>query len=178
MRDMVKLGLILLLITSVSGLVLGVTNSLTEGIILERAMEGDIASMQALVPDADGFETADLSGIDVPSIVNEVYLGTQNGSVVGYTVKLSPNGYGGSIEMMVGISSTGEISGVEILSQSETPGLGSKITEADFLGQYTGLSTDGSVAVDAISGATVSSDAVNSGTQAAANLYEETLKNL
>jgi Na+-translocating ferredoxin:NAD+ oxidoreductase subunit G len=179
MRDMIKMGLILLLITSISGLVLGVTNSLTEDIILQRALEGDMASMQALIPDVDTYEPVDVSGVDIPGInlVGDVYAGITDGAPVGYIINVSPTGYGGAIEMMVGINVGHEIAGVEILTHTETPGLGSVVANEEFRNQYSGLTTDGSVAVDTISGATASSSAVNHGVSVAAALYEETLRN-
>ena len=179
MRDMIKMGLILLLITSISGLVLGVTNSLTEDLILQRALEGDLASMQVLMPDADSYEPVDISAVDIPGInlIGDVYAGIADGTPVGYIINVSPAGYGGNIEMMVGINTNHEIAGVEILSHSETPGLGSVIVNEEFRDQYAGLTTDDSVTVDTISGATVSSAAVNQGVSVAADLYEETLRN-
>lgn len=177
MRDMIKMGLILLLITAVSGLVLGVTNSMTEGIILERAMEGDKESLQVLLGDADGFEPVESEGIDAVNMVKEVFAGKQGDAVIGYAIKLAPNGYGGEIEMMVGINTKNEITGVEILSQTETPGLGTKITEPGYTDQFSGLSAEGDVSVDAIAGATVSSDAVVNGVNTAISLYQDILTN-
>jgi len=177
MRDMVKMGLILLLITAVSGLVLGVTNSMTEGIILERAMEGDMASLEVLLGDADSFEPVEGEEIEAANIVRDVFVGKQGETEVGYAIKLAPTGYGGEIEMMVGININDEITGVEILTQAETPGLGSKITEPDYTDRFNGLSADGDVSVDAISGATVSSNAVVTGVNTAVSLYQDFLKN-
>ena len=177
MRDMIKMGLILLLITAVSGLVLGVTNSMTEGIIMERAMEGDRASLEVLLGDADGFEPIEGAEIDAVSMVREVFAGKQGDTVIGYAIKLAPNGYGGEIEMMVGINTNDEITGIQILSQSETPGLGTKVAEPDFTEKFSGLSAEGNVSVDAISGATVSSDAVVNGDNTAISLYQDFLNN-
>ncbi|SMP49799.1 FMN-binding protein [Anoxynatronum buryatiense] len=177
MRDMIKMGLILLLITSIAGLVLGITNSMTEGIILERAMAGDIASMQVLLSEADSFEPVDHEEISASSMIKEVYAGYKGGDLVGFTIKVAPGGYGGPIEMMVGIDATAEITGIEILEQTETPGLGTKITEESYKTQFTGLTADSSIAVDTIAGATVSSEAVNNGVRAAAALYEDILNN-
>ena len=179
MRDMIKMGLILLLITSISGFVLGVTNSLTEDIILQRALEGDIEAMQALIPDVDNYEPVDISEVDIEgiNIVGDVYAGVTDGSPVGYIINVSPVGYGGDIEMMVGISTNHEVAGVEIQRHTETPGLGSVIVNEEYRGQFSGLPTDEPVAVDTISGATVSSEAVNRGVSVAADLYEEALRN-
>lgn len=87
-------------------------------------------------------------------------------SIAGYTFLASGNGYSGAIDMLVGINTDHTIKDIEILSQTETPGLGSKITEEEFKGQFTGLAADDIVlskdggSIDAITGATISSRAV------------------
>lgn len=177
MRDMVKMGLILLLITAVSGLVLGVTNSMTEGIILERAMAGDLASLQVLLGDADSFEPVTGEDVDAVSFVKEVFAGKQGNEVVGYAIKLATTGYAGPVEIMVGITTGARVTGVEILSHSETPGLGTRITEQEFRDQFVGLDASGDANVDVISGATVSSNAVINGVNVAISLFQDFLKN-
>jgi Na+-translocating ferredoxin:NAD+ oxidoreductase subunit G len=84
----------------------------------------------------------------------------------GYAFSASGSGYGGVISMLVGIDTDYRIKDVAILSHSETPGLGGKITEQSFTGQFKGLeagdialSKDGG-RIDAITGATISSRAV------------------
>lgn len=81
-------------------------------------------------------------------------------------VTTEAKGYGGAIEVMTGIRPDGTVSGVTILSMSETPGLGAKTKESSFLRQYTGanapdlaVNKDGGT-VNAVSGATISSRAV------------------
>jgi electron transport complex protein RnfG len=67
--------------------------------------------------------------------------------------------------------------GVEIISLSETPGLGSRVDDAEYLAQYSGMSVNKVPAlgedVDAISGATISSRAVLSGVQKALNALKQ-----
>ena len=76
------------------------------------------------------------------------------------------NGYGGKIEVMTGIQTDGEVSGVNILSMEETPGLGARGKEDGFLRQYRGynspnlaVSKDGGE-INALSGATITSRAI------------------
>lgn len=177
MREILKMGLILLLITSVSGVVLGAVNSMTAGIIEERAIGEDIASMQVLVPEADNFSIFDMEQIEEPGVVKEIFEGLRSDEIVGYAIKARANGYGGPVEIMVGIDSSHTLNGVEVLSHSETPGLGDKITESSFREQFTGHPTTESLSVDTISSATVSSEAVIKGVEDAINLYENYLRN-
>ncbi len=99
---------------------------------------------------------------------SEVYLVFRDGDAIGYCAFVSSTGFGGSIEMMVGIDSAYDTAGVKIVSMSETPGVGTKTNTADFLSRFTGLHHADPVGqVDAISGATISSTAVKAGVSAA-----------
>ena len=177
MRDIIKMGIILLIITSVSGMVLGATNSVTEEIIMERSLEEVITSIESLIQDADEFEIIEEDDVIERDRIREVYVGYENGSVAGFAIKSFGQGYGGEVEVMVGIIGDGTISGVQVMSQSETPGLGDKITEESFLENYRGNKTGEDVTIDTIGGATVSSNAVNTAVEEAASLYEDILKN-
>ncbi|NBG88960.1 RnfABCDGE type electron transport complex subunit G [Isachenkonia alkalipeptolytica] len=176
MREIIKLGLILLVITSVAGLILGGVNSMTADIIEERAIEESMEAIEAFFPgleEAGIIEDGDILAYD---LVEEVYEVSEGGNVIGYTIKTVANGYDGPIEVLTGINMDGEITGIEIISQTETPGLGDRITEEDFKDQFEGQSSDSEVEVDVLSGATVSSDAVVNGVNAAANVFEEELR--
>jgi len=85
----------------------------------------------------------------------------------GRAVLVAPRGYGGQIEMIVGISTSGEVLGVKVLKQKETPGLGSAITKMSFLQQFIGKSLKDRLApkedIDTITGATISTRAVCDG---------------
>ena len=106
-----------------------------------------------------------------PEITNfeedgDLFVIYEGDSLAGYTFLSSGNGYSGIISMLVGITPEFTIKDVAILSQTETPGLGSKITEKEFTDQFVGLSLadmalsrDGG-SIDAITGATISSRAV------------------
>lgn len=99
---------------------------------------------------------------------SEVYLVYRENGVIGYCAFVSSVGFGGNIDMMVGINGAYETEGVKIVSMSETPGVGTKTNTPDFLNRFIGASHSDPVgAVDAVSGATISSNAVKAGVSAA-----------
>lgn len=99
---------------------------------------------------------------------SEVYLVYRDGNVIGYCAFVSSVGFGGNIDMMVGINSAYETEGVKIVSMSETPGVGTKTDTPEFLNRFMGLGHNDPVgSVDAVSGATISSTAVKNGVKLA-----------
>jgi electron transport complex protein RnfG len=107
----------------------------------------------------------------------ELYRVSENGQLLGYCANVKSAGFGGYIELMVAMGTDGMLIGVEIISLSETPGLGSRVDDAEYLAQYSGMSVNKVPAlgedVDAISGATISSRAVLSGVQKALNALKQ-----
>jgi len=184
MRDIVKHGLILLIITTIAAFVLGLTNDVTQAIINERAEQKNIESIKALLPEAEEFQK--IEGV-ASGIIVEVYEGTKGGNVVGYTVKSLPKGYGGTVETLVGITIDGKVAGLKIGAHTETPGLGSKIADAAFVNNFIGkdaiefnITKDTpakNADVQTVSGATVSSKAVANGVNASTELFNSNLKN-
>ena len=183
MKDILKLGVTLFVICAVAALVLGITNNITSPVIEERNIQASNKSRQIVLSDAEEFKQ--LEGMN-SDIVVEVYEGLKGGDVIGYTIKTSPKGYGGAVEVMVGISTDGKITGVDIGNHSETPGLGSKASDPAFKDQYLDknvanslLVVKGSVnndnEISAISGATITSNGVTSGVNAAMKIYNEKL---
>ena len=174
MKDILKLGVTLFAICAVAALVLGVTNNITAPVIEERNIQASNEARKTVLPEADEFK--ELEGMN-SDIVLEVYEGIKDGQVIGYTIKTSSKGYGGAIELMVGISKDSKITGVEI---------GSKATEPMFKNQYVDKDVSNSLLVvkgsanndneiSAISGATITSNGVTSGVNAAMKIYNEKL---
>ena len=105
-----------------------------------------------------------------------------DGGDTGYVITVTDGeGYGGDIQITVGITADGTVSGVSFLSISETAGLGMKATESSFYEQYVGVQTekfyvskDGGEGepIDAISGATITSRAVTSAVNAALGYFQ------
>jgi electron transport complex protein RnfG len=92
-------------------------------------------------------------------------------SGAGVVRQVAVRGYAGEIKLLVGIDEKGRISGVKVLSQQETPGLGANIVKTDWLKQFQGKTAadklEAKQDIDAVTGATISSRAVCSGVRQA-----------
>jgi electron transport complex protein RnfG len=112
----------------------------------------------------------------------DIYPAKNNGEVVGYAVNsYTPDGFSGNISVMAGFMPDGTIAGISVLDHKETPGLGTKMTEPGFKGQFTGknpgefmlkVKKDGGQ-VDAITAATISSRAFCDAVQRAYNTLQK-----
>ena len=189
-KDMFKLGLNLLIISAVAALLLALTNSVTASTIAQRNEQANAEARKLVLESAQDFEevkdvkTDNSKGVKV----SEIYEAKDaSGNTVGYTLKVLPSGYGGPIELMVGIDSAkGQVSGINVVSNSETAGLGAKSTDPEFSDQYKGKpleelsvlknGTPGDTEIKAISGATITSTAVTNGVDAAIEVYNNSLK--
>lgn len=173
-KFVVKHALILFAIAFICSLLLILCNNLTEGRIAELQKETEVKAQFEVLPEAKVFADVEKSSLMLlsDSRVTSVSKGRNNdGSTIGYCVKVEPSGFGGKISMMVGIGTDGEIKGVKITSMSETPGLGAKADDT-WLSQFTGKKANISVIksgtakkseINAISGATITSKAVTEG---------------
>ncbi len=162
MNDIVKVGLRLLLITTVAALVLSVTYVVTEDAIAQQVEQTNKAARKAVLNAADDFKQIDVDEDKYPDII-EIFEGYSNDVFAGYIFKVVSKGYGGAIEVLVGINSENSIEAIEILSHNETPGLGAKAAEPGFKSQFKGKDATSPVKKDGISavtGATITSDAV------------------
>lgn len=156
MRNIIKYSGILLAITFVVALLLGEVNSITAPLIEQNSNKAKIESMEAVLGEVkDDGKAIKPSG---ETSVAEITEFDSKGGLV-YAVLSKPKGYGGEIEMMVGIDSKLNVTGVSIISMSETPGLGARAKEPEFLEQFKGYYPD----IVAISGATITSTAVKKG---------------
>ena len=109
-----------------------------------------------------------------------------SGKALGYIFNITTSkGYGGDIQLTVGIQSDGTVSGYSVLSISETAGLGMKATEPSFYNQYVNKQADKFVVskdggdgeqIDALSGATITSRAVTGAVNAALGYYQNAFK--
>ncbi|MBC8569336.1 FMN-binding protein [Zongyangia hominis] len=168
-REIIKPTAVLLIICLVVTACLVGTYQLTAPII---AAQGDAASNEArkeVLPDADGFEKLDVDEALAGTGILEIHK-AKNGA--GVTVKAVGKGYGGDITVMTGLDGEGAVVAVKVLEASETPGLGSKTAEPDFLNRFTGKS--GNVDdVQTIAGATISSTAMKGILNATLAAYDQ-----
>ncbi len=176
MRDIAKSAIRLLLFTVVAAICLGVTNELTKGPIAERQQMILNESKLRVLPQAESFDEMELSNAQQYPSIRSVFDAKFGEDTLGYVFALSSQGYKGSIEMTLGINSAGAVTDLVINEQSETAGLGSKITEEPFLSQFWGIAAgpeNVDSEVDTIGGATVSTssvkNAVRDATQYAVN---------
>lgn len=183
-KETLKLGLILLIIASVTGFILAGAYSITKVPIENQNIKTNKEAMKELITNAEDFKKVE--GVSEKNIL-EVNEGVANSKTVGYTIKVTSKGYSGEIQMMVGISTEGKVKGIKILSQSETPGLGANAVEPKFSGQYKDKSIETSLEVvkhavskpneiEAMTGATITSKAVTKGVNEAIDFYNSKLK--
>ena len=160
----------LLLICMVTALLLAAVNLLTRDVIAENARREKEEAIALLYPSFVRME--ELPVLGEAEGVHTVYAVYEESGMAGYVVDLETTGFGGPINMMVGISPEGVVSGVRVVSHSETPGFGSRAAEQAYLAAYTGkggelvLGAD----IDAVSGATISSRAILAGVNLALSL--------
>lgn len=155
MKEMVRYGLILGIICFVSSGILAVVNAVTEPRIeIEKKKEERLA-LKEVMPDSGNFEEVFKGG---ELLYYKAY--DNAGHLNGFVVKSETKGYSSTIEAMTGLGLNLEITNVKILSQNETPGLGTRVTEPEFLEQFKGKDLASFSKVDTITGATISSSAV------------------
>ena len=172
-NKILKLGVTLFAIAACSGLVLGATNAITEKPIAQQTIEAANTARKSVLPAAEDFTLLH----ETDGSMADVYQGVDPaGNAVGYTAKSVVNGYGGPIEVTVGIDLDGVVTGVNVggSSFSETAGLGARSKEPWFGEQFIGkaspitLKKDGGQ-IDAITSATISSRAVTEGVETIAS---------
>jgi electron transport complex protein RnfG len=164
-----RLGLICLL---ASGLLAGM-NALTKNKIMAQAQAEEQASLKEVVPAGEHFE-------EVKSQAGEVIYykaHDKNGKLIGVAFKTSGKGYSSTVETMVGMGLDGAIINIKVLSQNETPGLGARVVEPDFTGQFARKDIQNLNEVQAITGATISSRAVMDAVKKKAEEIQALIKN-
>jgi electron transport complex protein RnfG len=176
MRNIISLGVTLAIFCAVAAGALAATDQVTTPIIQAQQELAVQNALKEVLPKADNFE--ELTGLELDKEVQTVYQAKAGGQDAGIVALVNPTGYGGPISVMVGIEEGGNVSAIKILSHTETPGLGAKITEPAFQEQFAGKSTETEFKVnkdggeiDAITAATISSRAVAKGVNYAIEVY-------
>ena len=158
-----KLVIVLTVICVLVASLLGVVNYVTRDKIASNAEKSKEISILAIFKGGTSSEKlmTDDEG-------REVYLVYKNKDIMGYAVFVSSTGFGGSIDMIVGMDAEQNTVGVQIVTMSETPGVGTKVKTPEFLSRFKGKAHDvPAEGVDVISGATISSKAVIEGVKSA-----------
>ena len=116
------------------------------------------------------------------TLEDDIYMLYSDGAEIGFAFLAVGKGYGGNIDILVGLEDETTVKGVTIISHLESPGLGARVTESSFREQFAGLNIsdvalkgDGGQ-IDAITGATISSGAVVDAVRATAMEKVKSLK--
>lgn len=97
--------------------------------------------------------------------------------LVGYRILISPNGYGGPMEIYTYIDTSGSIVKVEVGQHNETVGVGDQVNQPKFLNKFIGINDESKISsIDGVSGATFSTGGVKDGIKRALLVYENLLK--
>ena len=195
-KGMIKDASILLLITVVAGLILGFVYQITKEPIAAAEEKAAKAAYQEVFPDAAGFsDKLELAVPEGDSTWEQNYAGVDldnalmatdaEGGCLGYVLTMtSHEGYGGDITFTMGIQNDGTLNGISLLSISETAGLGMKagtVLVPQFGGKqvsqftYTKTGSTMDSQIDAISGATITTNAVTTAVNAGLYIFETQL---
>ncbi|MEF9915730.1 MAG: RnfABCDGE type electron transport complex subunit G [Lachnospiraceae bacterium] len=198
MNKILKNTLILTIITLISGISLGFVYEITKAPIAVAQENAKQDAYKTVLTDAKSFETySDFDEKEATKLlakegykddmISEVAVAkTSDGEDMGYVITaISKEGYGGDIKISVGILSDGTVKGIELLSISETAGLGMKAAEPEFKNQfqdkkvekfaYTKTKEKGDDKIDALSGATITTNAVTNAVDASLVYFQNVL---
>ncbi|MCL2180172.1 MAG: FMN-binding protein [Treponema sp.] len=162
-RPILILSLICFFVTGI----LAFVNNLTYPVIESAAAERAANARKEIIPHADRFELLKINGL--PLNVTQVYRAEYD---KGFIFMVTTFGYGGEIKMICGIDPNGNVIKSAVLAHNETQGLGTPIFELPHAGQYWGKDKNGIETIDAISGATITSNAYKNGIRYALAAFE------
>lgn len=194
-NTIIKDAMILTLITLIAGGVLGLVYEITKDPIAKQQEMAKQEAYKSVFEDADSFEVCVEEGDEElaaylvengfeAQTINEVMEAKDaSGETLGYAINLTTSeGYGGDITFSVGVREDGTLNGISILTISETAGLGMNATKDEFKNQFqdkqaeafevtkTGAAADNQI--NAISGATITSNAVTKGVNSGLCAFE------
>ena len=194
-NTIIKDAMILTLITLVAGGVLGLVYEITKEPIAKQQEMAKQEAYKSVFEDADSFEVCveegdgELAaylaenGFEAQTINEVMEAKDASGETLGYALNLTTSeGYGGDITFSMGVREDGTLNGISILTMSETAGLGMNATKDEFKNQFqnkqaeafevtkTGAAADNQI--NAISGATITSNAVTKGVNSGLCAFE------
>ncbi len=194
MKEMMKNTGILLVITVIAGLLLGIVYQVTKAPIAEQEAKAKQEACQEVFTDAASFDMIGVEALPADwndegyaqESVDEVMEAKDgSGELLGYVITVTTKeGYGGDIQFSIGVRLDGTVNGMSILSISETAGLGMQaeaVLKPQFAGkqaekfEYTKNGATADNQIDAISGATITTNAVTNGVNAGLYYFQTVL---
>ncbi|PVX52572.1 electron transport complex protein RnfG [Balneicella halophila] len=181
--NLTNMVLTLLVITLISGGVLGYVYELTKEPIAKAKLAKKVVAIKGVIPEFDNDPLKDMNSLNIEDkFTIEFYPAKVGDKQVGTAVKTySKKGYGGPVWLMVGFANDNTITDIKVLEHTETPGLGTKMATPAFIDQFKGknpkdfklkVKKDGGD-VDAITAATISSRAFSDAVQRAYDNLEK-----
>ena len=170
--DTVRPVIVLVVICMVAGALLGVVHDVTDPVAQANAEAKAQQTYAQLVPQAASFEPVDYTVEGCTAALRAL---DGSGNVLTYVIVAQSKGYGGQVPIAVAFGTDGTVLSITAMANDETPGLGTKIANDSYIGQYVGLAAQPTDAgsIDLISGATISSKAALSAFNIAVEAYEE-----
>ncbi len=147
--------ILLTIVILASVVLLSFTNLYTKDLIAEQALAQMKSQLQTMFPDMTSFGAQ-----------NDIFIVKAGDKTIGYAFVANGKGYGGTISILVGLQDASTLKGISIISQSETAGLGSRVTLPKFTSQFAGKNINdvnlkaAGGQIDGISGSTISSKGV------------------
>lgn len=184
MRNVLKPGLVLLIVSVIAAVLLGYVYEITKEPIAKQDQLAKETALKAVLPSAQSFKEGEFAAPEGTTITT-VFTGLAGDDAVGYVLGVAPKGYSGAIEFMVGISKDGVVQGISILKHSETPGLGANAPQPFFADQFKNKNSQIEVVksaptkenqIQALTGATITSKAVAKGVNDALDWFANTGK--
>ncbi len=177
MDKIIKPGIVLFIIATLAATLLGYMYELTLPYIKNQEETAKTEAMQEVMEDANEF--VEINDIDTEN-TTLFSLGLKDGEVTGVVIGTRTNGYGGPIDMLTGIDTSGTITGIAIVNMIETPGLGLNANDKEFRDKFVGKSGQLSVVkgvpndsqIDAISSATITTEAIVEGVNIATSTFD------
>lgn len=185
MRDIFKLGFVLLLYSLAAGAALGYVNIMTKTKIIDNKSVAENNARKDVLPGMQGgFDT---KGDGTDFVYWTAYKDAAKSQIGGYIFIAKEKGYSSVVETIVGVDPEGKITGIKVLFQQETPGLGTKIIEVKhgdispwFYSQFAGKKASDNIKVkkdggdiEAITGATITPRAVTNSINAGLNKLKD-----
>ncbi len=163
---------VLVAICVVAGVLLGEVHAITAPVADANAEKKAQEIYAGLVPDAASFEPQTCSVAGCTAALKAL---DASGQTLAYVIVAQSKGYGGQVPIAVAFTADGTVRSITAMSNDETPGLGTKIANDSYIGQYVGLAAEPADAgdIDFISGATISSRAALAAYNIAVEAYEE-----
>lgn len=187
----IKDAIALFVITLIAGLLLGLVNQVTKEPIAASELAAKNAAYQKVFSEGKTFEEEEALSKKLETVsfqgaeIKEVLAAKDGeGNILGYVMSLvAKEGYGGDISFAIGVKTDGIMTGLSVLSHSETAGLGANCTKEEFQAQFAGLTgpeiqysktgKNNKNEFDAISGATITSKALTVAVNAGLSFLQE-----